>query len=127
MTSVPGEITTLFATPSELRTYLGETGYLSEAAPDYEATALLALELATAAVQGYTRQEIEYVEDDVVVLDGAGRPTLFLPERPVVAIDSITVDAETLAVDEHYTWTAEGFLRHVASWPTGKLATVTYT
>lgn len=46
-------------------------------------SAAVALRIASAAIRGYTRQDITLVENDTVVLDG-GERTLVLPQRPVL-------------------------------------------
>lgn len=88
-----------FATPAELETFLGYT------VPDDRAQ--LMLDLATAAIQRYARQTFALVEDDTLTLRGSWGDTLWLPQRPVVAVTSITVDG-ILAPATTYTWTTDG-------------------
>lgn len=66
------------------------------------------IELAGGVVQAYTRQDFVYVEDDEVTIrpyDGAW----LLPQRPVVAVDSITMSGSLLA-GGGYSWTRDGVL-----------------
>lgn len=51
--------------------------------------AIIACDAASEIVRGYADQTFTLVEDDEVVLDGTGTPLLYLPERPIVTLDSV--------------------------------------
>ena len=53
----------------------------------------LFLELASAEIRGYTEQVLSQVTDEVVVFEPTWSQTLYLPERPVTAVTSVTVKA----------------------------------
>jgi len=59
--------------------------------------AQLLLELATGAIQRFTRQTIELVENDVAVLHGTWSAGLVLPQVPVVSVSALTLDVEGVA------------------------------
>ncbi|MCA1218696.1 hypothetical protein [Streptomyces sp. 8L] len=84
-----------------------------------EASATLALQVASGVVRRYTRQTITRVTGDSVDLAPRMGP-LVLPQRPVVAVTSVTVDG-TLLTD----WTLRGNQLHrAAGW--SEWATVVY-
>lgn len=111
-----------FATISDLENVLGRE--IDEA----DASALFALDAATAMVRGIVEQYIEEVEDDVIVLDGSGTRVLLLPETPVSDVSLIEVDGEELNADE-YQWSANGYVRKLnGTWTTDlRSIEVTYT
>jgi len=49
------------------------------------------IELASAEIRGYTDQVLSEVASDVVVFEPTWSQTLYLPERPVTAVTSVTV------------------------------------
>lgn len=53
------------------------------------ALANLALSAAEQRIRNYTDQQITYLANDLVYLDGNGRRKLRLPERPVVSVISV--------------------------------------
>lgn len=65
------------------------------------AAAGIALDLATAAIQNYTRQTLLFVADDVVALRGTYGRELVLPERPVVSVASVSVGSTTIATSAY--------------------------
>jgi hypothetical protein len=71
-----------------------------------EASALLAIEGATAVVQATARQRLVRVDDDAITLSGGYGPWLRLPERPVISISSAALDGTVLSLG-----TAEGTYR----------------
>lgn len=77
----------MFASVDDLADLLGE-----ELTGSRLAQAALSLEIASAQIQGWTRQRLERVVNDVVVLRGTTGWELELPERPVVAVGAITID-----------------------------------
>ncbi len=98
-----------FATVADLATYLQRD--LSGA--DW-ATAAQALDIATAAIQSYTRQAIEAVANDAVRLRGTWANEVVLPQRPVTAVSSVSVTepfaaARTVAAGD-YVWRQGGLL-----------------
>lgn len=82
---------TQFASTDELGHFLGE-----ELADARLIQAEMFLELATAQIQGWTRQRIEAVADDEVVLAGTRDWELELPERPVTSATVTAVDGIAL-------------------------------
>jgi hypothetical protein len=99
---------------------------------DDDASALWAIEEATAAIQNYTHQAIEQVEDDEITLDvAAGQRRLFLPELPVTEVSEVVEDDETLTAgaDEDYQLGAHGILHRVGrDWAAGvQIVEVTYS
>ena len=57
---------------------------------------------ATAAIRNYTKQVISYVSEDTIALDGTGNARMFIPEHPVLAVDSVTEDGELLVQGTDY-------------------------
>ena len=101
-----------FATTDDLGNVLGRE------IDSEDASALAALDAATAVVQAYTGQTLTAVSNDELTLDGNGTRVLVLPQLPVTSVDSIEVDGEALDAAE-YQWSADGYLRRVGSnWPT---------
>lgn len=86
-----------FATAADLAELLGETFDATRTAQ-----ANSALELASAAIQAWTRQQIEHVAGDTASLRGVWDDELPLPERPVTAVTSVTYDGDQLVVDDDY-------------------------
>lgn len=86
-----------FATLDDLNAVLGET--IDETRGE------LALDLASGAIRSWTRQTLDLVEDDTLTVPGSWDTNLTLPERPVVDITSVTVDAEELEADS---WRLDG-------------------
>lgn len=72
----------LLATVAELRLFL-EDPTLDEERSE------LFLRLASGEARGYTGNLFDYVEDDVVRLNGTGTAVLLLPEAPVADVSSI--------------------------------------
>lgn len=94
-----------FATYQDLEDRLRVT---FTAAEQVQAVALL--ESATSLIQAAARQVLEQVTGDTVTLDGNGQRILTLPQIPVTAVSSVTVDGETLTFDTHYRWSPNGLL-----------------
>lgn len=86
-----------FATHADLATRLGVDLTSSE---QTDATALIAL--AQALIQSETGQDIELVEGDTLTRPGVWGDRIRLPERPVVAVNSVTVDGTELDSDDWY-------------------------
>lgn len=89
-----------FAYPEDLGAYLKQT------IADDDATALLYLETASDVVRDYLQQQIDYVPDDVVILDPEADGTVFLPELPVVSVSKVeTFDGGVWADADPATYT----------------------
>jgi hypothetical protein len=108
-----------FATSDELGAYLGET-----LAGARLAQAEVFLEMASAGIRSWTRQDIELVTDDLIVLPGTYDWEIELPQRPVVEVSAVTVGGVTVA-PAGYRLVGESLQRLVGGW-TGTVA-VTYT
>jgi hypothetical protein len=90
---------------SELETLLQR----SFTEPESDA-ALLALGIASDAIRTFTRQTLSVVTDDVYVADADGVFELWLPERPVLSVTSVTVDGVVVS-PASYTWRQSGRIR----------------
>lgn len=126
-------MTDRLAAPSDLATWLGVT-------TADNARSTLALEVATGWVQGYTGQKLVYVTNDTVTLTPRGASQrLYLPERPVDYVTSVTYNGTAYGaagtdwtlVDD-YLWTGylpdaynAGWRGRFTYWP--PMVTVTYT
>ncbi len=91
-----------FATVAELETFLGVAEDSLNAA---QATELLTI--ASSTIRDECLQTIYAVEGDSVTLRGSWGREVWLPERPVVAVASITIDGTELAATA-YKWTSDG-------------------
>lgn len=60
------------------------------------ATCELVIEAATAVIQAITGQRIVLVEDDEVEVPAPVGTSLWLPQRPIVAVSSVTLDGVAL-------------------------------
>lgn len=98
---------------------------------DVEATNAVIVDAST-AIRGELHQLIDQVEGDAITLVGQDRPVLALPERPVAAVASVTVDSVALVEDVDYWWTPAGVLtrltggRRGACWPYPQRVAVVY-
>ena len=118
----------MLVTPSELASLLQE---------DVDtATATLAIELATGAVQAAAGQRIVQVVDDTVVLDVDLHDRGFwldLPEGPVTAVGAVLIGVLavtdfTVQLSRGRLWRRYGWLSAVRPyWPMPSTVTVTYT
>lgn len=113
-----------FATIEDIEAFL----QIEIATPTQIAAATRALTEVTAAIRNYCRQYIEYINDEIT-LDSAGGARLFLPELPVVSVDSVVEDGETLVVGDDYKLGQYGILYRVGRrWAAGvQIVTVTYS
>lgn len=88
--------------------------------PDKIASAEAALTAASAAIRIYTKQYIELVEDEEIVLDCRGGPRVYLPELPVVELSEIVEDEETLTDQEDYKLGQFGIIHRIGrKWSKG--------
>lgn len=85
-----------FATAEDLGAYLGETLTGSRLLQS-----IVALEIATATIQGWTRRRLEFVEDDTVLLAGTRSAELVLPEAPVVNVTAVELDGVAVAASSY--------------------------
>jgi hypothetical protein len=75
-----------------------------------QVAAQAALDQATTVLQAATGQQLVYVADDRVLLNGDGSRTLLLPQLPVTAVSSVKVTGTVLLAEE-YQWDGDGLLR----------------
>jgi len=112
------------ATVEQLESYLGTviTG------PSAVASAELALDIASDAVEKYIGYPVEEVVDDVISVDGTRNYVFLLPAYPVTDIASITEDGIMLDTDE-YEYSQFGIVKKLNGLWTNKLngITITYT
>jgi len=113
-----------FATAAELSQLIGQNE------PADLARMQMFIELASAEIRGYTDQELSQVTVDVVVFEPTWSQTLYLPERPVTAVTSLTVKAVTdtnwrLLDERKLVRGSDPNVLTSADWSYG--ATVTYT
>ncbi len=96
--------------------------------PAQIASAELALKDVSAAIRNYTHQYLELVLNDVITLDSHGGKRLFLPQLPVISVDSVVEDGDLLTVDDDYKLGQYGILHRVnARWAEGiQIVTITY-
>ncbi|MFF1633969.1 hypothetical protein [Leifsonia sp. NPDC058248] len=85
------------AAPSDVGVLLGRDLSAAE-----EATALALLVSASAKARNYMRQDITAVADDVITLAGNWGPRIVLPQRPVTAVTSVTVNGTLLKPDAYH-------------------------
>lgn len=102
--------------------------FLQIVIPENNASAVRAIAAASAAIQGHTRQQLEAVADDVVLLDSVGADRLILPEVPVTAVSAVTEDGALLDPSA-YKWSRAGILyRLFGRWRAGiQIVAVTYS
>lgn len=112
------------ATIEQLESYLGTviTG------PSAVASAQLALDIASDAVEQYIGYDILEVEDDVITVDGTYNYVFLLPAYPVTEITAIVEDGTLLDIDK-YEYSQFGIVKKKDGVWTNKLngITVTYT
>jgi hypothetical protein len=73
--------------------------------------ALRLLELASDGVRSHTGQVFDFVADDTVTIEPDLEGHLWLPQRPVTAVTSVTVMGTTLGPTA-YGWARDGLLAH---------------
>ncbi len=94
------------------------------------ASALAAIQEASAAIQNHCRQVIEEVEDDEYTFDvGSAQTKLFLPELPVTEVSDVVENDETLTATDDYKLGRNGVLHRISNYwyPGVQTVTVTYT
>ncbi len=114
-----------FATVADIEAFL----QVEIDTPMQIASAQRALVEASAAIRNYTKQTLERVDDEMITLDSPGGYRLFLPELPVISIDSVVEDGEMLAAVDDYKLGQHGILHRVdQKWAEGiQNITITYT
>ena len=105
--AAPSTSSTL-ATVDDLAVLLQRTFTPAEAAG-----AELALEIASDAIRTFTRQTLSRVDLDELVLDANGVFELWLPERPVIDVASITIGGSVVS-PASYEWNRSGRIRFPA-------------
>lgn len=68
------------------------------------------LDYAEAVIESYCDRTFAVVAGASVTLDGRGDETLFLPQWPVTAVNSLTEDGDALVEDEDFFWYPDGRL-----------------
>ncbi|KAB8167057.1 hypothetical protein FH609_011685 [Streptomyces sp. 3MP-14] len=107
-------------TPEELRAHLRLPTIDAEAAGEVIAA-------AQATIRAETDQHLDLVADAEVELTGAGAAVLVLPERPITAVTTVTVDGAVLDPAD-YRWARHGILTHLTGvWPLDSAVTVVCT
>ncbi len=89
-----------------------------------QARATAALDAVCASIRRYCSQRFDYVESDVITVSGTGKQALLLPELPVVAVNSVTINKDEtseLAVTDYRLLDPDAGLlwRPTAVWPWG--------
>ena len=97
--------------------------------PDEVQACIRAIDEATAAIQNYCHQELEYAANDVLTLDCPGGSKIFLPELPVISVSTVVENEVTLTVTTDYKLGQFGILYRVGrSWAAGvQNVVVTYS
>lgn len=96
------------ATPAELRSFLQDDNIP-------ESLAALALETVSGLIRDWCNISFDYVEDDVVTLDGTGSEALMLPEVPVSFVTEV-LENGVLLDSSLYEWNEDGILRRPNRW-----------
>lgn len=94
---------TSFATPTELKTFLGVNTVNEERAQMF-------LDDASGLIRKHADQLLDAVDGDEIAMNPSRTRRLFLPERPVRAITSVLVDLVPLAAF-NFTFETYGVLR----------------
>ncbi len=88
-----------------------------------------AIEEATASIQNYCQQVIEYVSNEKITVDGHGGRKIFLPELPVLSVGAVEEDGDLLTVNTDYKLGENGILHRLNGyWQAGvQNYEITYT
>jgi hypothetical protein len=84
------------------------------------------LDMASARVRRFTRQTLSAVTADVLTVPGTWGTELHLPQIPVTAVTSITVDG-VLVDPTEYTWTRSGLITRYWRWWGGPKSSIVVT
>lgn len=128
----PIETITVYCLPFGFCTIAQVENFLNLAISDDAdnlASCLQAIAWATEDIKNYCHQSLTLVEDDEITLDFEGGNMIFLPELPVISVDSVVEDDETLTETDDYILGQYGVLYRVGQdWASGiQITTVTYT
>lgn len=93
-----------FATPTELQTHLGLAAITTARAQTF-------LDQATEKIRTHCGQVLSLVNDESITLDGNGSGVIWVPELPIVAIDSVTVDGLAVAASKYRVYARRGMLK----------------
>ncbi|MFE2936668.1 hypothetical protein [Streptomyces sp. NPDC059278] len=86
------------------------------------------IKAAEMVIRGGLGQVIDQVQGDILHLVGTGHRVLNLPEMPVTAVTSVTVDDQALTKGVDYRWNRYGILTRLgACWPLDADVEITYT
>lgn len=100
-----------FATASDFATRLGVTLTASE-----QTDAGTLLSLASDIIRDETGQTIEAAAGDTLTRPGVWSDRLRLPERPVTAVNSVTLDGTALAVTDEWYLDGDEIVRVAGDW-----------
>ncbi|WP_326659618.1 hypothetical protein [Streptomyces sp. NBC_00385] len=107
-----------WATPEELRLHL-------RLATIDEAQAAEKIAAAETVIRAELQQSIDAVAGAAIDLVGNGRRVINLPERPVTAVASVTIDGHTPLISTEYRWNRYGILTRLGGcWPLDAAVTV---
>lgn len=107
-----------WASPDELRAHLRLTVIDEEQAAEKIAA-------AETIIRAELGQSIDAVVGAAVDLVGNGRRVINLPQRPVTAVASVTIDGHTPLISTEYRWTRYGILTRLGGcWPLDASITV---
>lgn len=109
-----------FASVAELGTHLQ-----TSIGVDKQASAQLALDMATGLIKADLGQQVDQVTE-TITLPADGSDVLLLPEIPVTAVASVTYDGAVLPATD-YTWTRAGIITRAKGYFWEEPTTVTYT
>jgi len=114
-----------FCTVADIEAFLMVT---ISADPVKNASALRAIAEATETIKNYCHQQIERMTE-TITLDCTGGWKIFLPELPVISVDTVVEDGDTLVVGTDYQLGQYGVLRRLDDdWAAGtQILDVTYT
>lgn len=75
---------------------------------------------STAAIQNYTHQTLEKVENDTIIVDGNNSNKLYLPELPVISVSTVKLNGITLEYSTDYKLGQHGILYKLnGTWDSG--------
>lgn len=107
-----------WASPDELRAHLRLTAIDEEQAAEKIAA-------AETVIRAELGQSIDAVAGAAVDLVGNGRRVINLPERPVTAVASVTIDGHAPLISTEYRWNRYGILTRLGGcWPLDAVVTV---
>jgi hypothetical protein len=114
------------ATPQDLASLLQLGDYASLTA-DQQAGLTVVVEAVTAVVQeAAANQRLVTVVDDTAHLIGTAVPLLYLPQRPVTAVTSVTVDGVAFVEGTDYKVLGTYILRRPCGWESTALGQSAY-